>query len=128
MTLTERLARLCAGDGEFRLASRHWTGTLRLDLGTDAADLRLRDGAAVEVVVAEGQQPAGPGHVGISGSADLWEKVLAPVPERFFNDVVPAQLVGLAVSGDQETFWQYYPAIRRVVEMLRQDVAAERSG
>ena len=31
------LAALCAGDGEFRIAARHWTGGLRLECGSEVA-------------------------------------------------------------------------------------------
>ena len=45
---SNEFARRCAGDGEFRLAARHWTGGLRLE----------RDGAAIGVSVTSGEVAA----------------------------------------------------------------------
>ena len=115
------LAELCAGDGEFMLLARHWTGKLRLSIGNNCVDLRMRDGVPVAEVaaVAAEQLPDEPGLIGLSATGDLWERMLAPVPEPFYNDIVPAQALGLQRSGSELTFWQYYPAVRRVVELLR---------
>jgi hypothetical protein len=37
------------------------------------------------------------------------------------NDIAPAAAFGLTVSGDTETYWQYYPAIQRLVQLLREE-------
>jgi hypothetical protein len=125
----EGVAELCAGDGEFMLLARHWTGTLRLGIGNDCIDLRMRDGVPVAEVSATAAEPLPdePGLIGLSATRDLWERMLAPVPEPFYNDVVPAQALGLQRSGSELTFWQYYPAVRRVVELLRPAPLSARS-
>jgi hypothetical protein len=112
------VAELCRGDGEFRMAARYWTGSLRLANGDDVIELRLEDGA----VSPGGPCGDGPGHIGLSGPADVWRQMLAPVPAPFFNDIMPAQAFGLSHEGDTETMWQYYPAVRRVIELMREPV------
>ena len=132
------LAGLCAADGEFMLLARHWTGVLRLGFGPGGAgqaadgaggahgtlDLRLEGGRPVEAADApDGPLADEPGLVGLAAPAELWDRILAPVPAPFCNDVVPAQALGLVRSGHELTFWQYYPAIRRLVELLRTERA-----
>jgi hypothetical protein len=120
--LTVRLAARCAADGEFQLSARYWTGSLRLDLDGTVIDLQLEDG----IVTAARGSPAsghpGAGHIGLRGPAEVWSKILAPVPPPFFNDVLPALAFGLERDGEVETFWQYFPAVRRTIDLLREEV------
>ncbi|MBI2765782.1 MAG: hypothetical protein HYX53_07710 [Chloroflexi bacterium] len=113
--LAARVFRRCRDDGEFRLAARYWTGGVRLHL----------PGAPVEVALADGVPTAasdGPaGLLAFTAPAETWEKLLAPIPPPAFNDIAPAAAAGLAVSGDMETYWQYYPAIRRLVDLVREE-------
>jgi hypothetical protein len=118
--LADRLYERLHDDGEFRLASRYWTGTLRFDVGDDTVQLELADGRLTGVGESPAEQPLAAGHLGFSGPADVWDLVLAPVPPPFHNDVVPAQAFGIRQTGEPETFWQYYPAVRRAVEILRE--------
>ena len=118
MPLTsDRIAERCRDDGEFRLAARYWNGSLSIDL----------DGLRLEFVVVEGAisscSPVGGPLVALAAPADVWAKLLAPVPPPRFNDIMPARAFGLRVEGDEETFYQYYPAIRRLVDILRQETA-----
>lgn len=124
--LTERIAAACAADGEFNLMARYWTGALRLGFGDEVVEVRLVDGVVAGVDALEGAARAsdGPGSIGVAAPAALWDKILAAVPPPFCNDIVPAAGLGLVISGDDVTFWQYYPAVRRLVELLR----AGRSG
>ena len=110
------LAALCAGDGEFRIAARHWTGGLRLECGTDMAAMTLADGA-----VSAGDPGAdAPGVVTLSGPVETWALLLAAKPPRFFNDITGMVGAGrIALKADRVLFAQYYPAIMRAVELLR---------
>jgi hypothetical protein len=120
--LATRLANRCAADGEFRLMARYWDGSLRLDLGGEVLSFTVSAGqlrpAPDPVSV-----PAGRGAIGLSAPTEVWEKILAPVPPPFFNDIMPAQGAGLVREGDPETYWQYYPAVRRLVDLLREESA-----
>ena len=111
---SEMLAARCAADGEFRLASRYWNGGLRLVMGDDVVAVIVTEGA-----VSAGDPGEGEGVVTLVGSADLWDRLLAPVPAPYFHDIAPAQALGLVRSGPELTYWQYLPAIQRAVELLR---------
>ena len=114
-SLTEDLSARCARDGEFALLSRFWTGVLRVDLGNEVGEVVLVDG-----VVGDPSPGARSGQdLTLSAPVDVWAKLLAPLPPPFFNDIIPARAFGLDIVGETETFWQYYPAVRRVVELLR---------
>ena len=116
MTLPEQLAARCAGDPEFSLCARHWTGALHFDLDQELITLTLRDGVPSATATSD---PAGVAHVTVSAPGPVWAEILQPVPPPYFNDVVPAQAFGLQITGDRETSWQYHAAIRRAVDLLR---------
>lgn len=120
-SLSARLAARCTTDGEFRLAARYWTGSLRFDLGETVACLLLTNGEVRAAEAPSAAVPAGAGHVGVRAPADVWARILAPIPPPLFNDILPAQAFGLVREGDAETFWQYFPAVRRAVDLLREE-------
>ncbi len=107
-------AAVCASDGEFLLASRHWTGGLRLLIGEQNLSLTLTDG-----LVSLGDPVDGPGVLTLRGPDDVWQPMLAAVPPRFANDIGPARALGLKVEGDRLQFAQYGAAAQRAVELLR---------
>jgi pimeloyl-ACP methyl ester carboxylesterase len=112
----ERLVSRCAADGEFQLASRHWTGGLRLENAGAAIGLTLADGKLGAGVPESGQL----GVITLKASAAVWADVLAAKPGRFYNDIVP--VIGLdqmTNESDPVVFAQYYPAVMRAIELLR---------
>jgi hypothetical protein len=113
---SERLAALCAGDGEFIMLARYWNGGLRLGIGETALALKLEDGRP------SAGAREGAGCFSLSGADEVWKKVLAPVPPRGYNDAFIAMSSGLAPSGDLLAMWQYYPAIQRAVQLLREEL------
>ncbi|MGE5596852.1 MAG: hypothetical protein ACM3S1_12575 [Hyphomicrobiales bacterium] len=116
-TAERRLAARAAADGEFRLAARYWDGSLVIDL----------DGRELAFTIADGRISAGRSGTAmgrdfrLSAPRDVWEKVLAPVPPPFFNDILPASAFGLVIDAEPETVWQYYPAVRRFIDLLREE-------
>jgi len=105
-------------DGEFRLASRFWDASLRLDLGSESQRLRFEAGALREVSPCA-QDAACDLH--ISASTEEWEKLLEPIPRPFYQDLLAAQIHhGFTLSEDMLAFAAYYPALQRLVEILRQ--------
>ena len=115
MTLTgKRIAERCQADGEFRLAARYWDGSLVFDLSDKRLDFIIAGG---RIAVADAKAP----DISLSAPVDLWAKILAPVPRPHFNDIMPARAFGLRVEGNEEMFSQYYPAIRRMVDLMRED-------
>ncbi len=112
---SEEIYRLCVNDSEFRMAARYWTGGIRFEMGSVLTGVTVEDG-----VVRVGVPDEGQGVVVIAGPDDLWEKVRAATPPRFFNDInVATGRGGLSWNGDRLTWWQYLPAIQRITELLR---------
>src|SRR4051812_17048883 len=108
------LATACNADGELRLAARRWHGALRLHVGDGVIGLSFRDGVAAPWTYADLDVPT----VVLAGPAATWEQLLAPRPPRLLNDLMPAEAGGALVrSGDELSYWQYYPAIARVIEV-----------
>ncbi len=109
------LAAACAADGELQLAVRHWNGGLRLEMGPAVTGLTVAEGQ-----ITAGVPDQGPGVVTISGDEGTWEPLTRTVPPRFANDISVAIRPGrLERSGDELAWWQYLPAVQRIVELLR---------
>lgn len=117
-TLAERLVRRATVDGEFGLYARYWSGSIAIDIGDKRLAFLLDDG---QIDVAHPGAASGPGHIGLAAPRDVWEKILAPVPQPFFNDIMPARAAGVVLTGEDETIWQYYPAVRRLVDLVREE-------
>lgn len=111
------LAARAAGDGEFRLAARYWDGSLEVDLGNNVLRFAVNDG---KLTPAAGE--AGGRAIRLAAPLETWAKVLAPIPPPFFNDILPAAVGGMVIDAEAETLWQYYPAVRRFVDLLREEV------
>jgi len=116
-TLTSAdFAARCAGDGEFRLAARHWTGGLRLERGGAAIGASLTSGEIGPKTPAKGA----PGVLTLSGPDEAWADLTAAAPARLQNDAT--LLIGqgrLVLDGERLLFAQYYPAVARAIELLR---------
>lgn len=113
---SQNLAALCAADGEFRIASRHWTGGLRLEFGTEAAGVKLEQGA-----ISAGDPGKGDaGVLTLSGAPEMWDLLLAAKPPRLHTDISTLIVAGrLTLDGDRVLYAQYYPAVMRAIELLR---------
>lgn len=109
-------AERCRTDGEFLLAARHWTGGLALEIGDRTLGLTLTDGRP-----APGRPPAGETLV-YQGPPAVWSRVLSALPPRFHNDLLANQSLGLGITrrGDPLRHVQYYAAVMRAVELLRE--------
>jgi pimeloyl-ACP methyl ester carboxylesterase len=112
----EDLGARCAGDGEFLLAARHWNGGFRFESPARTVGLRLTRGAPVAQLPAADED----GVITLTAEDDAWADLLAPVPQRFCNDIsglIATRRMGR--SGGEVLFAQYYPAVMRAVELLR---------
>ena len=117
---SQELVTLCRTDGEFSLAARSWHGGVRLEVSgpggvSTVTGVRLVDGSPQPDVPASTDT----GVVTLAGPSPIWARILMPVPPRFFNDVAAAVGMGLARHGEDLTWWQYLPAVQRLVEMMR---------
>ena len=108
-------------DPEFRIAARFWNATVRLDMDGDALLLRIEKGQIAEVVT--GAQVFAfltPVNIIIVASAVEWQKFLEPIPKPFYVDLWGATAHhGFQVGGDMESMYAYYPAIRRLFDIMR---------
>jgi len=119
---SQNLAALCAADGEFRIASRHWTGGLRLEFGASSACVKLEQGLASAGDPGKGAA----GVLTLSGAPEVWDLLLAAKPPRLNTDISTLIVTGrLALDGDRVLHAQYYPAVMRAIELLRPPGAAQ---
>lgn len=118
----ESAARAANDDPEFRIAARFWSADVRLSSGERAWLLRVRDGRIAQVATA-GENAAA--DAAVVAPAETWREILAPVPRPFFQDLYGASVHHGLQFENADALWPYYPALRRLVELLR---AAASSG
>ncbi len=108
---------LANDDAEFALAARMWNGDVLFASGEDAVRMTVRDGRVTEVVRAAASAAA---TIRIIATAGDWEKLLQPVPPPFYQDLFgAASRHGVLLLGAPEDVFPYYPALRRLIELLR---------
>jgi len=109
------------GDPEFRIAARFWNTALRFEMGDDAHLLRIEKGQIVEIL--SGQQVFAfltPVNIVVSAPTTDWQKFLERIPKPFYVDLWGAAAHhGFKVSGDMESLYAYYPALRRLFDIMR---------
>lgn len=113
---SDKLAALCAADGEFTLAARHWTGGLRLESPSGAIGVTLINGRPTAGAPAAG----GAGVIALAAADAVWAELLAATPKHLHNDVF--LLIGLGQMqsiAEPVLYAQYYPAAMRAIELLR---------
>jgi len=105
-------------DGEFALNARFWNATVKLRVGPTSYRLDIRDGKL------NGCGPwlgAIAGDLAIEADESEWNKLLEPMPKPFYQDLYAATIHhGFSVSGDTLNYCAYYPALRRLVELMRE--------
>lgn len=104
-------------DGEFKIAARLWEGDVVLVSGADAVRLVVKAGRVIEAAAVAVDRDA---QIRVVASDEGWEKMLRPEPPAFYQDLYGAQMHhGFAVQGAVEDVGPYYPALRRLIELLR---------
>ena len=111
---TAQLVERCRADGELKLSARYWTGGLRLVIGCDVVGITITNGD-----ITEGDPGVRDGVITISGPVETWEPMFRTVPPPYFNDINVATSVGLQRTADELLWWQYVPAVQRIIELLR---------
>src|SRR4051812_23211381 len=102
---SQNLAALCAADGEFRIASRHWTGGLRLEFGAETACVTLAQGVTTRGDPGKGAA----GVLTLSATTEVWDQLLAAKPPRFHTDISTLIVGGrMTLDGDRVLYAQYY--------------------
>ena len=117
------LVEACRKDGEFRLAARHWTGSLRLEAPGSACVVRLENGEFVAAPSPSDDKVA----IVLAASEATWAKLLSPKPPRLYNDIsVLIASKEMSLQADPVRYAQYYPAVMRAIELLRSPLAQTR--
>jgi hypothetical protein len=112
------LAARANADGEFALHARFWNATVRLRIGERSYRLDVRDGAIARVKPWFGTIAA---DLAIEADESEWNELLAAMPRPFYQDLYAATVQhGFTVVGDTLNYCAYYPAVRRLVELMRE--------
>lgn len=100
-------------DGEFKIAARYWNGGFNFKAGDSQLAIKLTNGVASADDI-EGDL------VVLEGAEELWIPLLKANPERNWNDLLPVvAFMGMELKSDPIFLAQYFPAIARIVELLR---------
>lgn len=103
-------------DPEFRIAARAWDATLRLDMGEASHCLRFEDGCLTQVERCAADAPC---DLFVAAPEDEWRELLAPVPRPYYQDLFGAQWShDVRLPEDPLTYAAYYPALRRLMQLL----------
>jgi len=78
---TNTIASAANADGEFKLAARFWSAAIRLEVGSDAYLMRMREGRISEFSKADPSK----WDVKISAPESDWRELLKPVPKPFIR-------------------------------------------
>lgn len=114
----DRVKARANNDGEFRIHARMWNSTIRLNHGDAKTRIDVADGTISQIDAWPG---GGPSDLSISASAEDWDALLARTPKPFYQDLYPASIHhGFEINGDHENYCAYYPAVRRLIEILRE--------
>ena len=119
--MKERMLRLLPAaannDGEFAIAARMWESDVVFVSGVDAVRLAVHEGRVTGGAAVAADSPA---PIRISGPPEGWAKMLLPVPPPFYQDLFGAAAHhGFTIEGKIEDVYPYYPALRRLIELLR---------
>ncbi|MBM4258920.1 MAG: hypothetical protein FJ147_23835 [Deltaproteobacteria bacterium] len=117
----EKLQEVANNDPEFRLAARFWDTNLRLEMGDELLLLQIEKGRIADVT--SGHQAIAfltPVHLVVSAPTSEWQKFLERIPKPFYVDLWGAMTHhGFKVAGDMESLYSYYPAVRRLFDIMR---------
>jgi hypothetical protein len=115
----QRLRERANSDGEFRLHARFWSARVRITRGHERTLLEMIGG---EMRRAQPWDAADFGaDLEIAAPGDDWDALLARVPRPFYHDVWAANVHhGFQLSGDSLNLCAYYPAVRRLIELMRE--------
>jgi hypothetical protein len=115
----EKFHVLANNDPEFLIAARFWNTFLKLEMGDSVCVLKIEEGRIASVNLSPSMCDAW--NIRISGPAEDWKKILEPIPPPFYQDIFAASVYhNLSYEGDMESMFAYYPAIRRMAEIMRE--------
>ena len=105
-------------DGEFQLHARFWNARLALICGDETQRLTVSHG---RMIATERETGGAEPDVTISAAAAEWDALLEAVPRPFYHDLQGAMAQhGFQMDGEARHTSAYYPAIRRLIDLLRE--------
>jgi hypothetical protein len=113
-------------DPEFKLSARYWNCDIRFVIGADPYFMHIESGTVMNFTC--GTQGHDPYNINISGPEDVWEQMMEEVPKPFYHDWFAASAHHqLDFSGDLESAYAYYYALRRIKAVMSAAVCAKRA-
>jgi len=112
-------------DGAFRRSARFWSARVGFELGSNCFELRVKDGRVEDFARVPGLE--GSFDFRISGPAQAWEKLLAPVPPPGYQDLRfgGSGGVGFKIRGDLiEKVAPHYAALQDFLDVVRRSRGA----
>ena len=112
-------------DSEFQLSARYWNCDIRFVVGDDPYFMHIENGKVINFQ--HGTQGHDPYNINISGSEEVWERMMEEVPKPFYHDWFAASAHHqLDFSGDLESAYAYYYALRRIKAVMSKAVCTKR--
>lgn len=111
-------------DPEFGIAARHWSVVLELCIDARTTEFLIVDGHVRDTDV-DGPRSPDRSRVSVRASAEDWDKLLAPTPPPGYVDIAIAP--GFAYVGEPTERAAYHGAVRRLVELIREQLNGRRA-
>lgn len=110
-------------DPEFAHAARMWNADIVFASDDDCVRVTVHDGRMTDACAAAKDAPA---QIRISGPSEGWTRMLRALPPPFYQDLFGAAVHhGFVIAGSIEDVYPYYPALRRLIDLLRKSNGAE---
>lgn len=110
-------------DDEFRMAARFWSAAIRVEMGSETYFFRLQDGKLISAAPPSGASVATDIRdydLEISAPEEEWSKYLEDVPAPFYHELWAAvSRHNFRHGGNMKMWFAYYPALRRMFEIMR---------
>jgi hypothetical protein len=114
----ERFREGINSDPEFKLAARHMTEDVLLEIGDFQRIIRVRDGVITEIEQAPTFMDRW--SFAIKGPIESWEKFLEPVPPPFYTSLFAAMIrATMSVVGNLDAAFAHFWAINRMLNFMR---------
>ncbi len=116
-----RVGAKCREDAQFAQSTKFWDGTLRLGIGHTVLIFRFDAGELQSVHEGDDDGCDAPGNFGFSASIEAWNQLLLQMPngEQLAG---PGWTGDVVRTGDRDTYWRYYPALRRLIELASEEL------
>lgn len=118
----EHISAFANKDAEFLLQARLWNAKVALINDQRAIVLTIAQGRVMSADSASADAlSTTSADVRIGAPASDWDAMLRPIPRPFYQDVRAAAVHhGFRIEGDVLHTGAYYPAIRRLIELMRE--------